>query len=156
MSNVLERADLFRRKSFQRVASQISTAYNLTGDNAEDFRALAENNLGEAIRQLPTFIERARNVNQNRALGEGLGGGPNPDWIMPLINAVGDFYTEMELEDRKELLVRCLHYFDRLNVSYVQQHMKVMRSALLIGDIYINRWVYFPGFMEEIELLKIH
>jgi hypothetical protein len=139
-----------REKQVDKVTGQIEGVYRSAGEVIAGFAELVTIDPGKAVAELPAWIEKARTANgtMNRAY-ESMAGGPNPYFIMPLINAVGERYASASRENREALLRACLNYFDRLNYVYVQPHVKQLKSGLLVADITINRPVYFPGCEAE-------
>ncbi|MDD5251982.1 MAG: hypothetical protein PHT12_05100 [Patescibacteria group bacterium] len=133
------------------VLSQMRGMYGQAGDVIAEFAALAETDLPAAIGQLPDFIARIRRLNQ---CPEAMCGGPNPDWVMPIVNAIGDSYAGLDAATREAFLRHCLRLFDGLNCIYVRLHVVRMLDALLVADITMNRPNYWPGLERECELLK--
>lgn len=136
------------------LVSQIGDLYGKADEVAFEFSQCMEDDPISAITLLPTFIRRARDVNPDAGYMETLAGGPNHDWIAPLLNIVGVIYPELELEPRTQALKLCLNYFDGLNYDYVQNHVELLNEPWLVGDIVINRWLYNCGYKEYIDLLE--
>lgn len=154
MGAIVHAEQSFRQKQTERLIQDLSELYGNAGDNWNQFVAVAEVNLSEAIRCMPEFIDRARNVNPNRAFGEALAGGPNPDWIVLLMNVLGDYYEYLERDEREQVLRHCLKYFDGLNFLYSQNHVELLSSPFLITDIVISRWLYWPGLSRPRKFLQ--
>ncbi len=157
MGNLIDIQHVLRKQHVEALVQEIRDLYSLAGDVWRDFVGLVEKDLTEAIRQLPDFIERARDVNgPDRAFVEAVAGGPNHDWIVPLFNVIGVHYPMLDRDLRGLFLRHCLNYLDHLNYIYSQNHVQGLRGPLLVADIIVNRGLYYPGFELEVEFLKNH
>lgn len=109
-----------------------------------------------AIRQLPKFIEQARDINEGGARGfvEAVAGGPNYDWTAPMLDIIGIVYPELDKESRKEGLLGCLGFLDRLNYFNSQNNVELINEPWLVADIIINRGLYWCGYAQYCDLLE--
>ena len=141
------------RKVVNSFVAVLGGLYTQAEDIAVAFAKEIEDDPIQAITNLPQYIRRARNVNPHADFTEAIAGGPNHDWIAPLLNIVGVVYPELKLEPRTQALNMCFNYFDGLRYDYVQNHVALLDEPWLVGDIVINRWVYRSGYQEYIDLL---
>lgn len=155
MVAVLNLQEFSRRKSLNERLSQLRSIYEGVGIIEEEYLNLIQYNPQEAIQNLPKFIGRVRKEASPGGIAyEGWAGGPNQDWIMPLINATGVFYEFLDREARKGLIIKIIDYFDGLRCDYSQNHMELVEEPLLARDILVNRQIYFPGWEPYKKLLE--
>jgi len=68
-------------------------------------------------------------------------------------NAIGAIYPLLNVEDRKKVTGKFINRFDGINYNYVQNnHTSYIREPLLLADILLGRWIYFPGLFDEEKL----
>jgi len=81
------------------------------------------------------------------------------DDFMPdtrLYNALGALYPQLSREQKDLALGICLNQFDVVNSHYVQiNHTPYIREPLLLADIEIARYVYWPGMGREENITKL-
>lgn len=126
--------------------------YQRGGNITIEYKDLFKRDLAEAIKQLPLFLERVRNIGDRGY--ESFAEGPNHDWACPLLNIIGNLYPLLSEEERNLAFQNVLNYLDGINSSYAQNHLKHMHEPWLVRDIVINRWIYWPGFEEYIHFFK--
>ncbi len=141
---LVDAVDQFRSYQVNRMMKQLEALCDKADANFIAFRQLAVENLPEAIRRLPEFISAARDASGNRAY-EGVAGGPNQDWIVPLFNVFGECYTALESESRVAILKHLFNYFNSLRYDYSQNHVERIESAALVADIVVSNGLYWPG-----------
>lgn len=91
----------------------------------------------------------------DRAFIESIAGGPHEAVPSALYNAIGEVYPYLDRPQRDNALKQVLKILDRINYIYVQNsHTPFIREPLLLSDISICRWLYWPGFDEGIELIN--
>lgn len=107
--------------------------------------------------RIPEFIDRARNAAGSKGNGrawESFAGGPNPDFIVPLINGVGRFYPELTPDTRRTFAKRVIGYLDGLRYDYSQNHVEQIEEPWLARDILLDRNLYWPGYRPYIDFLN--
>jgi hypothetical protein len=149
MGEIIHAEKSFRERQIDKLIRGLADLYDDATDNWTTFAVLAGKNLPEAIKRLPEFIKRARDTNPNRAFVEAVAGGPNQDWIVPLMNVLGECYESLERNEREQIVRHCLNYFGGLNYLYSQNHVEMLTSPLLITDILMSRWLYWPGLSKQ-------
>jgi hypothetical protein len=96
--------------------------------------------------------EKGKNM---RAFIEATAGGPHEAVPSAVYNAVGEVYPYLERPQKNRVLGRVLDCMDKLNYVYVQlSHTPFIREPLLLADIKIVRWLYWPGLNDEENLWK--
>lgn len=121
---------------------------------AEEYRGLITTDPKLAIKQLPDFLDKARDINPERSFVEAVAGGPNPDWTAPLIDIIGAVYPSLDKQTRKEALSVSLNFLDVLNYFNSQQNVELINEPWLVSDIVINRPLYWCGFKKYCNLLE--
>lgn len=91
-------------------------------------------------------------VNQ-RSFVQAIAGGPFESIPWALYNVIGEIYPYLDREVKDEALGQILRCLDRLNYTDVNGlrgtgHTTGIREPLLLADICILRWLYFPGIEE--------
>lgn len=156
MGDLIDLGGVRSRRSWDSAISDLGEKYATAGTLTAEFAALAAEDPRGAIDRLSGFIERARDINSNPAFTEAIAGGPNQDWIAPLLNVIGDLYPAFDRATRERALRTCLSYLDGLNYFYSQNHLELMDGPWLVGDILINRGLYWCGYARQCELLTAH
>jgi len=144
------------KKRIDQFMAKLDGIYGLAADIAAEFSELLAQNPLEAIEKLPEFIDRTRDINENRAYVEAVAGGPNQDWSGPLLGLVGTVYPDLTKEEWVVALRKVLDFLDRQNYINAQDHVREIQEPLLIGDIILNRPLYWPGFEPESNFLRRH
>lgn len=153
MADLLDFCAAQRKQSVHRIISEIGTIYGKAAENIEAYRLLIQEDPAKAIEQLPDFIDQARNANPERAY-EAMAGGPNQDFVAPLINAVGPLYPALPREARLPLLRKIFNYLDSLNYFNAQDHVELIHEPWLVGDILTTRPLYSPGYKTHADFLE--
>lgn len=92
--------------------------------------------------------------NNVRAWVEATCGGPHERVPHSVYNAVGAVYPYLDRKMKDRALGKVLSILDRLNYVYVNTiHTPGVREPLLLSDIQIKRWLYWPGLDEGRHLL---
>ncbi|MFA5724276.1 MAG: hypothetical protein WC979_08525 [Candidatus Pacearchaeota archaeon] len=90
-----------------------------------------------------------------RAFIEATAGGPHEMVPSAIYNAVGEVYPYLERPQKNRALIKVLDCMDKINYAYVQiSHTPFIREPLLLSDIKITRWLYWPGLHDEENLWK--
>jgi len=90
-----------------------------------------------------------------RGFVEAIAGGPFEGIPSALYNAVGAVYPYLERPQKNKALRQVLNCMDGINYMYVQlSHTSYVREPLLLSDIEIVRWMYWPGLHDEEHLWK--
>ncbi len=108
----------------------------------------------DAIKRLPDFLNKARNINPERSFVEAVAGGPNHDWTAPMLDIIGMVYPSMDKELRKKGLLQCLGFLDMLNYFNSQDNVELINEPWLAADIVINRPLYWCGYGQYCNLLS--
>ena len=139
------------------VMTQLGAEYEDAQQFAESYQAKMQENPGEALAMLETYIEESRRPGPNRehrAFVEAVAGGPNPDYIVPIINVVGETYSGLDPEQRQAAGTVILKHLDELNFINAQGHLEQLDNSELLADILYNRPFYWPGFRVYTDFLK--
>jgi hypothetical protein len=152
MGEVVSLEERQRRKSVDALVNSIGGMYDSAGEFAEEFLDLAMNDPMQAVEQLPRFIAKARSINPPGI--EAMAGGPNHDWVAPMFNVLGAVYPFLPPDAREKGLRKCIDYLDGLNYFYSQNHVELIDEPLLVADIKINRYLYWPGYKHATALLE--
>ena len=128
----------------------------IAADAAERLEDLFLEDTDKAIASLHGFLEEVRDINTDRAFVEAAAGGPNHDWTVPVLNVVGLMYPSLQKPVRERALLSVLDYLDGLNYFYSQNHVERMKEPWLVGDIIVNRRLYWCGFSEYHTLFAEH
>lgn len=90
-----------------------------------------------------------------RGFIEAIAGGPHEAIPSSIYNAVGEVYSYLERSQKDKALRQVLKILDDINYFYVQiSHTPYIREPLLLTDISICRRIYWPGFDDELNLIK--
>jgi hypothetical protein len=142
------------KKIVDSLLHQMGDMYQASDRIAEFYSEIAMTSPLEAIRALPAFLEKVRDINPERAY-ESLAGGPNPDWTTPLFNVVGSWYPHIDETVRREGLKQSMKFLDGLNYVQAQDHVAHIHEPWLIGDIFASSGaLYWPGFGDYKKLLS--
>lgn len=152
MNEPIDIKEILRQKLVDKIMEEWGKKNNKAGEVANSYYQLMSENPMEAVQRLPEFIEKVRNVNENKALTESVAG-PNQDWTAPMFNVLGIIYPTLEKDARKEGLVKVLGFLDQLNYYYAQPHVALISEPWLVGDIIINRSFYWCGYQEYCDFL---
>ena len=152
MGEVIDFTEQKFKRQAKKFVEQISSLYDMASELSEEYSQLLSQDPKKSIEMLPIFIKRLREVNPEPGM-EALSGGPNQDWIAPLFNVLGGIYPFIERDARKEGLIQCLNYLDGLRYDYSQNHVELIHEPWLVGDILVNRNLYWCGFKRPTEIL---
>jgi hypothetical protein len=84
-----------------------------------------------------------------------IAGGPHESLSVPIANALGLVYPHLTREQKDKGLKQLLNIYDGINSIYVANiHTPYVREPLLLSDIELARWVYWPGLGEAESLIK--
>lgn len=84
-----------------------------------------------------------------RAFIESIAGGPMETIPYAVYNAVGAVYPYLNREQKNKALRQVLNILDGINTRYIcESHTNGIREPLLLSDINICRWPYWPGLHE--------
>lgn len=119
----------------------------------DTFQELANSDPEKAIQEFSKFLESALSLGNNFFKGY-MCGGPAPEASVPLLNTIGSFYPSLKRDLRKIALKKSLNFLDGLNYLNSQNNVECIHEPWLVGDIIINRWLYWSGFQEYVDKLK--
>lgn len=140
-------------RNVNKFISELGKMFENAENVYEEYKKLIEERPEEAVSKLFEYVEKIRDCSGPRWI-ETVAGGPCHDWVSPLINLSTEFYSEMDKENREKFLGKVLNYFDGLNYVYVQNHVELMHDSWLVSDVITNRWLYWPGYAQYINLMK--
>jgi len=126
------------------------------------FAEMLKDNPDKAIDMIFAVYNRALNDaytddegKNARAFIESIAGGPHEAVPSAVYNAVGEVYPYLERPQRDKALRQVLNILDKINYVYVQNsHTPFIREPLLLADISVCRWLYWPGIEDGIGLIK--
>jgi len=153
--NIVDLNEFSRERDFKNCVGQLSRIYSEAGLNWKNYEELISRDFDQAVRRIPEFIEKARTAGApgGRAY-ESLAGGPNPDFILPLINGIGRIYPELSFETRKIFTINALSFLDSIRSDYSQNHVQDIEEPWIVRDILLERSLYFPGYINYVNFLK--
>ncbi len=153
MGDLLDFEKAYRERMIGRLMNQFGTMYQQAEIVADDYFKLMLENPEEAIRKMPEFIDRARNINPVRAY-EAMTGGPNHDWTGPMLDILGVVYSGLGKDVREKGLRQCMNFLDGLNSFYSQNHVELINDPWLASDIVITRPLYWCGYKQYSDLAE--
>lgn len=156
MAEILRFENHYQKRLVDKIVDTIGDWYGQAEEVAQSYSKLMAENPTLAIAQLPAFINKAREINPGGRWVETIAGGPNQDWTAPMLDIVGVVYPVLDKSVRREALLKCLGYLDGLNYFNSQNHVELINEPWLVGDIVINRPLYWCGFQEYCDLLQKH
>ena len=90
-----------------------------------------------------------------RAFIESLAGGPAETVPWAVYNSVGAAYPYLERKHKDMALGEILNILDGINSQYVQiTHTPGIREPLLLADVCLTRWLYWPGLGEGMRIVR--
>ncbi len=159
MGNILDfesaHKEAKRTEAVERVMGQMLATEDKAGAVIQGYRELVAKDAFAAILKLPEYIQKARNVNPAPHL-EAMCGGPNQDWVGPILSSIGDVYSYFEVPERTQILRLCMNYLDGLRYDYSQNHVELIDDPWLVSDIMVTRPLYWPGFQQYTNMLERH
>jgi hypothetical protein len=141
-----------RNEQIEKVMGGLVAAHDKVGSVIREFRELIQRDALAAISRLPEYIYKARNVTDR--IHESMCGGPNQDWVGPILSAIGDVYSLFEKNERSQILRICMDYLDSCNYFNAQDHVALIDDPWLVSDIVITRPLYWPGYKRYANLLE--
>lgn len=153
MGDLLDFEKASRERMIGKLVSQCGMMYQQAGVVVDEYLTLMSQNPKEAIRRMPKFIDRVRDVNPVRAY-EAMAGGPNQDWTGPLLDTLGIVYPQLEKDTREEGLRQCLNFLDGLNYVNSQDNVALINEPWLASDIVITRPLYWCGYKQYCDLAE--
>jgi hypothetical protein len=130
--------------------------------NVEPLSQMLKDNPDKAIDMIFNVYNKALNdaytddEGKNiRGFVEAIAGGPHEAVPSAVYNVVGEVYPYLERPQKDRALRKVLDCMDGINSAYVQiSHTPYIREPLLLSDIQIVRWIYWPGLHDEKHLWK--
>jgi len=154
MACVIEFEKKTQERLVNKIVGEFDSLYNKADDIASRFNKICLNDPVEAIERLPEFIDSTRDVNPNKGY-ECIAGGPNQDWIAPLMNIIGIVYPDLPREQRQKALTYCLDYLDRQNTDRAKDHVELLDEPWLVADIVINSPGCWCGYSMYVDMLNV-
>lgn len=139
------------------IIERVDATYEDAHAFAEAYRRKMADDPEEALAMLEDYIQEARRPGPDRehqGFVEAVAGGPNPDYVAPIINVLEVTYSGLEEEQRSAAFKTVLKYLDGLNFINAQSHVELMRNPHLIADITANRPQYWPGYRRHADFLE--
>lgn len=136
------------------IDEDISKLYGQAGRIIGQYAALMEENPKDALARTSEYLDKVRAVNSNQAYTEAIAGGPNQDWIAPILDIAGSRYAEAPKSTRKVIIQHHLGYLDKLNYTYSQDHVAMLHNPLVVRDILFNNVLYWPGYAYQKAFLQ--
>lgn len=127
MVEIIDIKVVYSRKSLEKAIGKMERFYDKAGSIANEYYSLMQENPDKAITELPQFLERVRNINENRYFCETLVG-PNHDWTAPLFNVLGSLYHTLDREYREKILFKTMNYLDGLRFDYAQDNVELINN----------------------------
>lgn len=157
MSEILRFEKGAAKRFTRRLSEQMSAWGKSAADNAISFLQLVNDNPGQAVDRIPEFILRARDsAGPGSHVWEAYAGGACELWTAPVLDIVGTIYPILPKDIRKRALEHSLDFLDRQNYFVAQDNVERINEPWLVGDIVLNRWIYWCGFEEYSDLLEKH
>jgi len=154
MGKTINLQEEIQKKLFNKIVSGIGAENNAAHDAANEYCQLMCKDPSTAIKRLPEFMERVRDLNPERYFVEAVAGGPNHNWTGPMLDIVGTVYSALDRDTRKEGLLQCMNFLNHLRSDYSQNHVELINDPWLVSDIYINQPLYWCGYEEYTDLLQ--
>ncbi len=143
-----------RDRKAREVVNQISLKYlHLKEQGIEPFIELSENDPERAVEEFPSALGRVLELGDNFFRGT-MAGGPAPEATAPIINAIGAIYSKLPKTVREKALTQSLYFLDRLDYFNSQNNVELIDEPWLVGDIVINRPLYWCGYKEYVKRLE--
>src|SRR3989338_550766 len=119
----------------------------------EPFLELAQKNPKRAIEEFPRVLGQVLSSGNGFFNGTNCGG---PfEWVTaPLLNVIGSIYPKLPKDVRGSALSQAMNFLDGLRYDNSQRNVELIQEPWLVGDIYINRDLYWPGSKDYVERLK--
>ena len=134
-------------KAFDKdIAPNIEEIYGRAGKIINEYAELMEKNPERALANLNQYLDKVRRVNPNRAFIESIAGGPNQDWIGPILDIAASNYEQGNMETRELILRSHFDFLDNLNYTYAQNHVETLSNPYVVRDIIISNVLYWPGY----------
>ncbi|MEK6964414.1 MAG: hypothetical protein AABX70_08400 [Nanoarchaeota archaeon] len=153
MGQVVRLDEARQKRLVEKFMGQIGAQFEHSGAVAEEFSCLARDNPEQAVDQLGSFIARARDHGPDSAFGEAVGGGPCEYDTAPFLDIIGELYPILEKPVRVKAFKKALSFLDGLNYFNSQNNVELINEPWLVGDILVNRMLYWPGYQLYVELL---
>lgn len=152
MSELLDFEQGKSRRWVKRAMQSFDDLNARADENISEFHKLMLQDPTSAISAFTTFVQQGRDINQ---LPDAMIGGPNHDWIAPLIDVGGSVYPELPVGERTRFLEMVMNYLSSLNSFYSQNHVELINEPWLVADILVNSdWMYWPGFIQQSGMLE--
>lgn len=140
--------DFAVRRDVQEIINHMNLMFSYVREHGTDvFRELAIKDPQKAIEQLPVYIDKLLGAGGNFFHGY-MCGGPCELVTAPLLDSIGVMYACLERTWREKALRKCLNFLDMQNYVLAQDNVALINEPWLVGDIIINRPIYWCGFKE--------
>lgn len=138
----------------QGIVNHMSLMFSYVQEHGTDaFRELVQKDPTKASEQLPIYLDKILRAGDRFFNYPGCGG-PHEMVTAPLIDSVGLVYPCLDKPQREKALRSCLKFFDEQNYFLVQNNVAYINEPWLVGDIILNRPLYWCGFKELSDRLK--
>lgn len=137
----------------RKIVDHISLMYAYIREHGIDpLQELVKKDPERAIVEFPKFMERVLSAGNHFFSGY-MCGGPAPEASVPLLNILGSMYPLLNRDLRSLALRESLNFLDGLNYDNAQNNVELIHEPWLVGDIIINRWLYWCGYQQYIDML---
>lgn len=153
MAKIINFQEAVRKKVIDKMMAALGGMNDQARAIANSYYQFMMEDPKSAIKRLPEYLEKARDISPNRHFGESLVG-PNHEWTAPMLDIIGTMYPYLEKDVREQGLLRCLSFLDGIKCIYSQDNVALINEPWLVADIRINRYVYWPGYQEYADLLE--
>lgn len=147
--------------------NMLLTRYSITSRNhAEILEQLLGKNPEEGVKLIGSaYCSAVNEAYEDKEHGIDVGytlalvGGPSEHVSWPIYNAVGAVYPSLSRDYKDAALKQLLEIFDGMNYGIVNGargvgHTTGIREPLLVADISIAEWLYWPGLDDVGPLVK--
>lgn len=146
--------DNIREEQAKEIVDQISLKFlHLKEQGIEPFIELSENDPERAVDEFPSVLKNVLELSDGFFKGS-MAGGPDSEATGPILNTIGAIYSKLPKTVREKALTQSLYFLDRLDYFNSQNNVELIDEPWLVGDIVINRPLYWCGYKEYVKRLE--
>ncbi|MBI4116257.1 hypothetical protein HY449_00770 [Candidatus Pacearchaeota archaeon] len=138
-------------KNVGKLLTQLDELRNKGLSFSRDFSRILEENPNEAVKEIANYLDGAKYGGSEKKV---VGIDPNQDYTGPILCLFGNVYPILDRETRKEGLLQCFSFLDKLNYFQAQFNVEYINEPWLAADILINRGLYWCGYKEYCDVLE--
>ena len=154
MDDIINLDDARRDKLVKDMVDGLSGMISNAEEVADEFFGLAMRDATAAIKQFPEWMQAARDAANPNKVPDALVGGPCEYVTAPMLNILGIPYPYLPREARKEALIQALGFLDLQRYDLAQDNVEYISEPWLVGDITLNRPLYWCGYKEYTKWFK--